>query len=732
MSGLTMQTSERGAAELSLKRFSRDTIPDGSTVYLVLGDLMFPRTRGGTTGTAVIDDPSLSTGLLLSLPMQTMLKRLAGELASSAQNAVRITSGQTHAAAAFSDDAAAAAAAAAADCPPVLFVGGRTHGQHVSVARRMMRWFRDFRLPNKLMVEELSMTQEEQVFYTRSLLLAHRFRRGKLVILCRHAELSRLASLFHHAFQANSSDSFPSKSGGISYRFINVIVEGGNQKAGMTDAEVTYSQQQCTRFRNMRPHWPYGKDSALLGILATRSGALLLVKRHVLMEMKRVGGNVDTQRDRGGRTALHIACALGHYDCAYLLLKLGANVNEQVRLAYDGGGGGERRGGTIEDGATPLHFAVAAQRLEIVELLIEHGASLSATVRASVGNLVRDPDGMDLSHPSFTNGGQSAFAMWDGCLLPYEIIRSILDRQDRNSQSAQPTCTAIMFLTQPISLRELTPASDFVHRSFACKKLIFVRHGESLYNAHGAQRMKGIVDAHLTVRGYKQCQWLANVLRRTLWLESLGVSLVCVSPLARALQTYSNTFKWFVDEMNAKHGRPKIRVHVDPRLSERLSHSSSQGSPRSVLEKLFPDTADFSRLAEKWWHQSNMMSASSFESDENLRSRTQKFLRWVAKQPEECILVVGHGACMRMMLRATSQHGVRHTKLETKGESPPDDSHGRVTKRLRLDVLGYSSKFDGGNPASRGGGTREFPPISKSFRCNLDIATCLLRQVQDT
>ena len=287
-----------------------------------------------------------------------------------------------------------------------------------------------------------------------------------------------------------------------------------------------------------------------------------------------------------------------------------------------------------------------------------------------------------------------------------------------------------MFLTQPISLRELTPAAEYVHPSCACKKLIFVRHGESLYNAHGAQRMKGLVDAHLTVRGYRQCQWLANVLRRTLWLESLGVSLVCVSPLTRALQTYSKTFKWFVDEMNAKHSHqtgvlpPKIRVHVDPRLSERLSHSSSQGSPKSVLEKMFPDTADFSRLAEKWWHQSNMMSASSFESDENLRSRTQKFLRWVAKQPEECILVVGHGACMRKMLQATSQRSSMHANLERKGESPPDGSHGRTAKRLQLDVLGYSSVF--------GGGDREFPPISKSFRCNLDIATCLLRQVQDT
>ena len=693
-------------------------IPDGSTVFVVIGDL-------GSHGPAVSSNVAAgplqtfeelaslpSNSSTLSAPMQTLLKRLVGQLSSAMLQARKNqVDSEVH---------------EVGKTPHILFVGGRTHSHHVSVARRMMRWFREFRIPSRLMVEELSMTIVEQVFYARAFLLAHRFRRGRLVILCRHAELSHLAGLFHRAFEGGTQTS--SQSIRITYRFVNVIVEGDNQSSGMTDTEAAYARQQCNRFQSLPLSWPY--KSANLGILAARSGALLLVKRFAISAIKS-GESVDTQRDRGGRTALHIACALGHYDCVYLLLKLGANVN--LRVATEEG--------NSQGGATALHFAVAGQRLEIVELLMEHGASVSTCMRARVDNVRSDPDGMDLSHPSFASISISAFGLWNGCLLPYEILRLELDRQDRNSQSIQPKCTAIMFLTQPVSLESLVHHAVPTRCAPFHKKLIFVRHGESLYNAHGSKRMTGLQDAHLTIRGYRQCQYLANILRRTLWLESLNVSLVCVSPLARALQTYAETFKWFVDEMNEKHGHhqsnsnPKIRVRIDPRLAERLSHSSSKGSPKSVLEKMFPGIGDFSHIAEKWWYQSSVVSGSPVESDKHLRMRAQKFLRWVTKQPEECVLIVGHGACMRMMLQTSmSSNGFMPSRPEVKtgsglserGKSDSDSGKQQADQKFRLDVLGYSTLFGHGIPSNQETSSK-FPPIAKSFRCNLDMATCLLQ-----
>jgi broad specificity phosphatase PhoE len=267
-----------------------------------------------------------------------------------------------------------------------------------------------------------------------------------------------------------------------------------------------------------------------------------------------------------------------------------------------------------------------------------------------------------------------------------------------------------------------------------CKKLIFVRHGESLYNAHGAKRMKGLVDAHLTVRGFRQCHYLAGVLRRTMWLQSLGVSLVCVSPLSRALQTYKETFKWFVDEENAKQAtaavvgeggggekKNNVRVRIDPRLTERLSHSSSQGTPRSVLEKTFAGVADFSQLPEKWWHRSDVMTASSFETDEQVRARTTKFLRWVRKQPETVILCVGHGASMRMMMQQASRRGGGGGGSPNRGVTSEGTEFAASPQHPRMEILGYTTF--GNDKLS---GTQSDRSTNKSFRCNLDVATCLL------
>ena len=67
-------------------------------------------------------------------------------------------------------------------------------------------------------------------------------------------------------------------------------------------------------------------------------------------------------------TPLHLACELGHFDIAVLLLEGGANPNVNPMA----------RGPGRTDG-TPLHVACELGRLDIAALLLERGANPDAT-----------------------------------------------------------------------------------------------------------------------------------------------------------------------------------------------------------------------------------------------------------------------------------------------------------------------------------------------------------------
>ncbi|XP_055375496.1 protein fem-1 homolog CG6966 [Condylostylus longicornis] len=77
----------------------------------------------------------------------------------------------------------------------------------------------------------------------------------------------------------------------------------------------------------------------------------------------------------GGATPLVIACRYGHYDIVeYLITKCGCNVERVGSVTFDGE--------TIED-APPLWCASAAGHLNIVKLLVKHGANVNSTTKTN-------------------------------------------------------------------------------------------------------------------------------------------------------------------------------------------------------------------------------------------------------------------------------------------------------------------------------------------------------------
>ena len=83
-------------------------------------------------------------------------------------------------------------------------------------------------------------------------------------------------------------------------------------------------------------------------------------------QLVRCGLDVNAERDKNGRTALYIAAKLGDVAMVRFLLDHGAKVDVRVGV---GGGGCD---------STPLAAAAEAQHLEVVKLLVRHGADVHA------------------------------------------------------------------------------------------------------------------------------------------------------------------------------------------------------------------------------------------------------------------------------------------------------------------------------------------------------------------
>lgn len=187
------------------------------------------------------------------------------------------------------------------------------------------------------------------------------------------------------------------------------------------------------------------------------------------------------------------------------------------------------------------------------------------------------------------------------------------------------------------------PAAD-EHRGQADTKVLhFLRHGESLHQQRnneaktrglgcrcfdevpvGGRRgytcpywSEDLVDAPLTPLGREQ---LVNK------GESLGVSLVLSSPMARSLESAVLAFP---------QGSP---ILVLPELRPRAGrHRHSKRSPRSTLERRFP-SVDLSRIE----HEEDTFWSEADESRESLERRAARFLNFAFSRPEPCIAVLTH------------------------------------------------------------------------------------------
>ena len=152
--------------------------------------------------------------------------------------------------------------------------------------------------------------------------------------------------------------------------------------------------------------------------------------------------------------------------------------------------------------------------------------------------------------------------------------------------------------------------------------LYFLRHGQSEANAAG--QLGGRLDAPLTEQGVAQAEAAVESVKQ------LNPDIIYCSPLKRARKTA---------EIVAGKAGFSDRLYVDDRLIERgvgvLEGQDDKGG--KLLVSTTPDDVE------------------GAESIADMRARTQDFLDEVnTKHPDDVVLVVGHGAHIKMMIALTT------------------------------------------------------------------------------
>jgi broad specificity phosphatase PhoE len=243
----------------------------------------------------------------------------------------------------------------------------------------------------------------------------------------------------------------------------------------------------------------------------------------------------------------------------------------------------------------------------------------------------------------------------------------------------------------------------------ATKDIIFLRHGESEFNAYWGKHKADpfIRDAKLTAKGKQQAAAAAQPLQDA--LRALGVSessvFIVTSPLSRATETAL---------LACPQGAGSM--HLWPEVREMISACDDLGLPGSELRKspfvirACGDLIDgeLAAMPEVWWtvpHKLKGIAAGS-SMVEAYREHRHLFVeaeaattpgrlidicRRVAAVQEQCVLIVAHGDLIRELTALLGLH-----ESESRGDGPRGGSQGwglrnaeiRVARGVSLSAIG--------------------------------------------
>jgi glucosyl-3-phosphoglycerate phosphatase len=142
--------------------------------------------------------------------------------------------------------------------------------------------------------------------------------------------------------------------------------------------------------------------------------------------------------------------------------------------------------------------------------------------------------------------------------------------------------------------------------------MILLRHGQSEFNLHftATRRDPGIIDARLTELGHLQATEAVRL------LAGVQITRIITSPYTRALQTAAPIARSL-----------GVKVLVNPIVRERYGFACDVGTPRTELERAWPEH-DFSTIDEVWWPPIEEPAASVIDRASLFRAEAAALPDW--------------------------------------------------------------------------------------------------------
>ncbi|RDX44695.1 phosphoglycerate mutase-like protein [Lentinus brumalis] len=175
------------------------------------------------------------------------------------------------------------------------------------------------------------------------------------------------------------------------------------------------------------------------------------------------------------------------------------------------------------------------------------------------------------------------------------------------------------------------------------KHIYLTRHAEA---EHNVAENYTIHDAPLTHRGRQQAAQLNQATKDT---TQAVAQLLVTSGLRRTLST---TVVGYAELRKRLEAEGK-RIVVLPQLQEVNNLPCDTGSAREVLEA-DPEFAgiDFSTLTPDWTSKAGFYAAT----EEAIAARARWVRKWLRARPEQHIVVVSHGDCLRYITKRRNTH----------------------------------------------------------------------------
>ncbi|KAI0751662.1 phosphoglycerate mutase-like protein [Daedaleopsis nitida] len=179
--------------------------------------------------------------------------------------------------------------------------------------------------------------------------------------------------------------------------------------------------------------------------------------------------------------------------------------------------------------------------------------------------------------------------------------------------------------------------------SATSKRIYLTRHAEAEHNVTEDWTIR---DAPLTFRGRQQAAALNQSTKGTI---QASAELLVTSGLRRTLSTTVIGYSGLRKRLET-NGKPVV---VLPQLQEVNDLPCDTGSSREDLA-VDPEFAglDFSTLTPDWTSKAGFYAAT----EAAIRERARWVRRWLRARPEQRIVVVSHGDCLRYLTTGRNTH----------------------------------------------------------------------------